>query len=541
MSKYQVDKIPNKRKKYAQLNSIFLCVISISIFVGSCFLYTILKSNNNSNNNNNNNLNFGIDDTKYAISSSCKEAVQTGSAILDEGGNAVDAAIAMSYTLGVAEPQASGIGGGGCMLIYDPTSNNYYFYNYGSVAAKSNFSKKILVPGFVDGMDTIKDDFGTLEYDELLKYAISYCDGIIVDQDLASRINNASGSLSTDSAFYKDEDWLKEGDLLVQTHLKECLNILLDEGPESFYKGTIAKMINKEIGMPLSDLSSYETRISNPVIESFGDYEIASASMPYSGTTLIQMLKMAEKLDITSPNEDRKLYLDQLDYITLSSHLDRIKNVYDYSFYNKELKNYTNDTYINHLLSQRLNDIEYEDESEDTTSFTVIDKDGMVVSCTNTLSGFFGCKKSVCGFYMNNTGRNFGVGVNAYAPGKQPRTHIAPTILRNDNEIIAIASPGGNVIVKVLGNILIDICLFNTKAEDAISKQRILFKQKDLIYYETGYKSELICDPRNSGYRIAPVSNHSYFGCVTYCHYSLKNGFYAVTDIRRQGDSVYKN
>ena len=327
---------------------------------------------------------------------------------------------------------------------------------------------------------------------------------------------------------------------MIQEELKGTLETIAKEGAESFYKGSLAQVIADKTGMTLSDLANYETKCSKPIVGKYLDYEVASAVVPYSGVTLIQMLKMAEKLNVPNPKENSKGFIDGLRNITVISHADRIKKVYDFDDFDKA-NSLVTESYINNLLATSMEDISYEeDESEDTTAFTVIDKNGMVVSCTNTLSSFFGCKESVGGFFMNNSGRNFGTGVNSYQPGKRPRTHIAPSILKSDDEVFAIASPGGNVIVKILGTVIIDICQYETEPQEAVDKQRVLFKDSNLIYYEMGHDTNPIVKATGAGFSAVPVTNHPYFGCVSISGYSKEDGFYAAADFRRQGEcSVY--
>lgn len=480
---------------------------------------------------------------QYAISTSNEHASEAGAEILEQGGNAVDAAVAIAYSLSVVEPYGSGIGGGGSMVIYDPDTETYSFYNYGSEAAVSGNSSQILVPGFVSGMEAVRSDFGTMEFDELLAPAIAYCDGFQINESFEARIERASEDLGTDSIFYKDGKWMVAGDTLKQPELKHTLQTLADEGAESFYSGTIANLLTEETDLTSEDLAAYKTIKDDPVIGTYGDYEIASAAAPFSGTTLIQMLKITEALNIENPEKDRDAFLEKLETATLASHADRMSHVYDLRFSEDAVQEekYVTDSYINQLLNLDTQNVEIEEESEDTTAFTVIDQNGMVVACTNTLSKFFGTRKSVGGFYLNNSGANFGSGVNARAPGKRPRTHIAPTILRDKDEMIAIASPGGSEIVKILAEEIIDTCCFETDVQQAVDKRRLLFEGNGVIYYETEYDTDLLAEVQGSGYRAIPVSEHSFFGNVALSGYRKGEGFFAAKDIRRNGDCKISN
>lgn len=472
----------------------------------------------------------------YAVSSDSKLATETGIKILENGGNAVDAAIAMSYVLSVVEPNATGLGGGGCMLIYNPAEQSYQFYDFGAEASQSGFSWKILVPGMVSGLEQLLEDYGTMERSELMEDAISYCDGFEINSVLANRIKRASGLLGTDSVFYKNGEWLTEGDTLVQKELKETLIKIREGGAEEFYFGSIAQAICEETGMKMTDLAAYKTIVKEPVTGTYQDGEIIAAPDPYSGVTLIQMLKMFEALDTDSANTDNEGYLQDLQEVTVASHSDRLKHVYDYRFGQElDLQEFATDTYINQLLDADFADCEFEEESEDTTGFTIIDKGGMIVASTSTLSSFFGDKTEVAGFYMNNTGVNFGEGVNASAAGKRPRTHISPVIIRTEDEVMAAASPGGNVIVKVMATVLDDIWHHDVEPQKAVDKRRVLYKTQNVIHYEIGYDTEAFADVSSSGYTTIASSDHAYFGNISLVGFNRKDGFYAVSDMHRKG------
>ena len=536
-----VKRIRNKRRKgYRYL----LCLLTVVFVTGVLFVFKLIVDDKNDSGGAASVVDVFKGQMKnvassggYAISTSNPEAADAGEKILKAGGNAVDAAVAMAYTLSVTEPYGSGLGGGGCMVIYDPETEDTIFYDYSAEAPASGSSSKILVPGFVSGMKTVRENHGTMEFQQLLEPALDYCDGFEVNQEFETRIERVSGMLHTSSAFYLKDNWITEGETLTQSELKETLEILRENGEEDFYSGTIADMIVQNTSLSKEDLQTYETIISEPVTGTYRDYEITAAAAPYSGTTLIQMLKMMEELDIENPNENEEKFLEKLETATLAAHADRTSYVYDLRFGQSGINEGSRieDEYIQELLGADIHDVEIEQESEDTTGFTVIDKNGMVVACTNTLSHFLGSKVCVGGFYMNNTGVNFGSGVNSYEAGKRPRTHITPTILKNDDEVIAIASPGGSVIVKVLAAVLTDICRFDTDAQEAVDKQRVYFESEGLVYYETGYETKPLVKAAGCGYSAVPVTNHSSFGSVAISGYKEDSGFYAVKDIRRGG------
>ena len=480
---------------------------------------------------------------KYSISTSSEYATQAGAAILEAGGNAVDAAIAISYNLAVSEPYASGLGGGGCMVVYDPETEKFTFYNYGAEAPKSGGSWLVLVPGFVSGMEMIRQDFATMSYEQLLQSALECCDGVEINENGAMRIQRAESSLSKNSPFYGENGFLKEGDVLIQPELKQTLQQLIEEGPDSFYTGTIAQDIADATSLTLEDLAAYETTKTDAVVGTFGEYTVGAAGAPFSGATLIQMLKMAEMLELPDPDDDNVGFLSKLCKISQTAQYDRINHIYDYRFSHTPVDQNASVTnsYIADLLGLDVSNFVEEEECEDTTGFTVIDQNGMVVACTNTLSSFFGSKIFVDGFYMNNTGYLFGSGVNAYAAGKRPRTHISPAILISDDEILAVASPGGNCITRVLANVVLDVCRFGEDYQTAIDKQRVIFLHGNVLYYESGYDTPLMVKVSGCGYSAIAYSYHSFFGSVSLSGYNDKLGFFAGEDVRRCGSSLASN
>ena len=165
----------------------------------------------------------------YSISTSNALATEIGEKILANGGNAVDAAVAVSYALGVVEPYGSGIGGGGGMLIYNPSADEYKFYDYKDVAPLSQSTKKsdAGVPGFVAGMEKVLKDYGSMDFADLIQPSIDLAkNGFKVDADLEQVINSYSNVLVNNSAYVKNGELLKKGDNLVQEDLAKTLEYI---------------------------------------------------------------------------------------------------------------------------------------------------------------------------------------------------------------------------------------------------------------------------------------------------------------------------
>ena len=483
-------------------------------------------------------LNGGEDEENgYAVSTSNKLASEAAAKVLNAGGNAVDAAIAAAYTLSVVEPYASGIGGGGGMLIYDPSSHDYTFLNYMPEAALSGATaNNIGVPGFVSGMQTAADKFGTMPFSELLKYAYNYAEeGFEVNQKLEYRITQA-GTIVANTPLFEVE----EGDILTQPSVAEIIKTIIEKGSDDFYSGSIADKIVAGTPLKKSDLLSYKTKVDKAVIDTFSHYTIASAPSPYSGVQLIQMLKLMDMYNIPSPEVNASSYFNNFVKFKLTTGSDRVSFSCDPAFSTKNSGyiNHTSDEYLHKLIDVANGAYKEEEESEDTTHVSIIDKNGMTVSMTNTLSSFWGSHVSVSGFFINNSLRNFSNGINACQPGKRGRTFISPTIITDNNNknIFAIGTPGGNAITTVLAEVIADICLYDDNPKDAINKMRFTVLSDNTITLETGLKSDLIANPVNTGFYIVSSNRNEAFGSVNLAGYNADNDeFYAVADPRRTG------
>ncbi len=482
----------------------------------------------------------------YAVSTSNALATAVAAQILDNGGNAVDAAIAAAYTLGIVEPYGSGIGGGGGMTIYDPSKNEYKFLDYLAEAPSSGSRHlNIGVPGFVSGMQTAYDMYGTKPFAELLQPAIGYAeDGFVINDDLFYRISNARNNFSTQSTPYADIQ--QSGDILTQKEAAEILRIIANEGSSSFYTGSISQMITAATGMSQSDLAGYQTLVNDAVLGEFAGYTVASATSPFSGVTLIQQLKLSEILELPNPTQDASGYLETLSKIAMACGSDRVKKLCDPRFdsNNPDYQAMVSNDYVCNLLNLDYSDFEQDDEGQDTTHISIVDTNGMAVACTNTLTQFFGSKLYVNGFFLNNALRNFGSkGLNTYAPGKRMRTFMCPTIFHKDNgDTFAVGTPGGTVILSVMTTVLTDNILFGTPAQDAVNKRRIVIKGLKALYYEDGFEQyPIIVDYSGLGYYAVPMSLDAYFGSMNIAGFSPSIGFYATADLRRLGSGRAAN
>lgn len=491
-------------------------------------------------------------DSAYGVSSSNSIAVDVGMEVLENGGNAVDAAAAISYVLGVVEPYGSGIGGGGCMLIYLPDTEDYKFYNYREIAVKNLSAKEstVGVPGLVKGIEEIQSKHGELDISDLIQYSIDLSkNGFEMNQNLYNRLKDYS-ELEKFPEFYNSNGEPKEvGSNIIQLELAETLTQIQKEGSKAFYSGSIADKLIKEGYMTEQDLESYEVKEQTPIIGTFNGYDIVTAPPPFSGITLLQILNMVEYKDIPTYEENPSEYIDQMYKITNIAYASRLANISDPNFVDedKDYQKLATKEYSEYLYNK--NYIKYEDEiveSKDTTSFVVTDKNGMMVSCTNTLGELFGNQEYIGGFFLNNASANFNendYSINYYEPGKQSRTFIAPAIItKGEDYIMGIGSPGGNVIPQALAQVINDNLRNNVDLQEAVEKSRFVFENNKEIYCEEEISSDIVGQIISSGnsYSLIYDESNLLYGSIHAIVKDKNEGILGASDSRRRGEYKVK-
>lgn len=469
----------------------------------------------------------------FAVSTSTSEATLVGMQILSSGGNAVDAAAAISFMLSVSEPYSSGIGGGGIMLIYDSkTGETHTIDYYGAAGAAETPADNVAVPGLVAGMDKALKSFGTMSLADTLQPAIDYAEeGFTVSDAFIFRLNY-SDSLRQNPAF----NGLKVGDVLKQKELAETFRTLQREGADAFYRGSIAEDIAASCGLTKKDLAKYRARQRSVVRSEFAGYQIIGSYGPSSSLTVCQMLKIAEMLDIPSPQTDPNGYLDVLKTATTVAFKSRKYHVVDPGFYKFRPNKYLSESYLQGRID-KLTTAAWEDDNEQycTTQFSVIDRNGLVVCVTNSLSDSWGSYVCVDGFYLNNTLRNFSSsGKNAYEPKKRPRTHFSPMIcVGPDGELLTIGTPGGLEIPKLLTTVLIDILREGEDVQTAVDKGRLYYDSDGSLCIESEDVHDSLIDIDQIDELYYLNSSHLIFGCTSIVGYRPDTGVYAVCDMRR--------
>lgn len=416
----------------------------------------------------------------YGVSSIHPLAADVGMEIMENGGNAVDAAVAVSFMLNVVEPYGSGIGGGGVMLIHDP-EEGAVSYDYREAAAASGAwpERGVAVPGLVEGMEHIYEDYGTLSWEELLDPAVTTArEGFQVGQIFNETTGNAARRLDLTNEerelFFPGGQTLEVNETLVQEELADTLEVIQSQGAEGFYEGPIAEALTSEVGYGAQfteeDLASYQSYVRDPVSAEFGDQIVHGGPSPSSGAVAVQALQMAEKLEteglmemtmeeLINDPEQQHLYIHLVNEITRVAYESRLDTLGDPEFTDISHDELTADSYIDSLIENISfdevsdSDIELFDtpaetaDARHTTHFVIVDQEGRMVSATHSLGEFYGSGFYTNGFFLNNQMTNFSgneESPNYYEPGKRPRTFVSPMIFEEQGRaVLGLGSPGG--------------------------------------------------------------------------------------------------
>ena len=457
-------------------------------------------------------------------------ATAVGERILSRGGNAYDASIAIAFTLAVVLPRAGNIGGGGFMVIYDSQTQKPYSIDFREKAPQMSTRDMYLtedgsfndmnlstlgylasgVPGTVAGLWDVHLKFGSLPWNELLEDAIYFAEnGFKITPFLGDILFNYSEALSifpeTKKIFQKHYPNFKDK-LLIQKDLANTLRIIASQGREGFYEGQIAKKIASEMKknnglITEDDLKKYNPIWRKPLISNYRDTQIITMGPPSSGGLhVIQMLNIVENYDLKNIGHNSTNYINLLAEVMKYAYSDRSKYLGDPDFYDVPVEKIISKEYaaeINNNIdigqSTPVDDIYpgkfLDRESHETTHFSVVDKEGNVVSMTYTLNSTFGSKVVIkgTGILMNNEMDDFsaapgvpnqfnllGADANAIAPYKRPLSSMTPTIVLKNNELFfTTGSPGGARIISAVFQSILNIIDFKMNLEEATLAKRL--------------------------------------------------------------------
>ncbi|WP_188824938.1 gamma-glutamyltransferase [Brucella endophytica] len=467
-------------------------------------------------------------------------ASDVGAEVLKNGGNAVDAAVAVGYALAVVYPEAGNIGGGGFMTIRfkDGKTTFLDFRERAPLAStktmylddKGNPVKGLStdgylavgVPGSVLGLETARSRYGTKPRQELIEPAIKLArDGFVLsDGDVASLTENAE-TLAKDPAaaaiFLKsDGKPYAAGDKLVQADLAQSLSLISEQGPDAFYKGPIADAIvkasqEKKGILAKEDFEQYRVREMEPVKCNYRGYDIFSSPPPSSGGVIIcEILNILEGYPISYLGYGSADTVHLMVEAMRHAYVDRNTALGDPDFVQNPTAKLVDKAYAAQIrtkispfkagVSQDLMPKGF-GESTETTHYSIIDKDGNAVAVTYTLNGSYGAGVVALGtgILLNNEMDDFTAkpGVpnlyglvqgeaNAIAPKKTPLSSMSPTIVAKDGKpFMVIGSPGGSRIITITLEAIINVIDHGMNIQEAIDAPRIHHQWlPDRVYME---------------------------------------------------------
>lgn len=480
-------------------------------------------------------------------------AVDAGTEILQQGGNAVDAAIATAFAISVVEPYASGIGGGGSTLLAGPDMAPVS-YDYREVVAQDGVipNSGTGVPGMVDGMATLHEEHGSLEWSALLQPAIKLAeDGFPVTELLAQRLRSDFGptSIAGHEHFHRGASPLSQGDTLVQQELATTLETIATEGPEAMYTGSLSEELAQIDGLDAETLGQYETVQAKPVSGSFGEYTFVSAAPPLPGAAVVQQLQIAESLGVGDSEPGSASYIDQLSQAWTVANESVFEHFGDPAFVDVPTDELT-DARANASRAEPAADTTAKESSGDTiqagntTHLTVVDDDGLTVSMTNTLTSFWGGAESayVGGFFLNDQLSRFeaiDTPTNQPAPGRKSVSWSAPSMVLDaqDRVIMGIGTPGGHQIPNILSAVLVPWALQDASLQEAVDAPRHSL-QEGVLALESEPSQEVADLMAQRGWQPQVTTRaDAVFGSVQALEINYADGTVdGAVDSRRDGD-----
>lgn len=530
--------------------------------------------------------------TKAMATASKYEVSQVGAEIMSKGGNAVDAAVAMGFALGVCEPFTSGLGGGGLATIHTAEGENFFidFREVAPAAAtldlyvdasgENNGNTKegglaSGVPGEVAGLLYLLEHHGTMSREEVMEPAIRIAnEGFTVSAYCANAISDAyekTQKFPEMSKVYLDENGLpwEEGSVITNPDLGKALQLIADQGADAFYKGEIGEAMVATLAkydgvMTMEDLAGYEVHELKPVTGDYRGYTVISSPPPSSGGThLIEILNILENFDMASMEVNSAEYVHLFAETFKLAFADRAKYMADTNFVTVPLGGLTSQAYadkraqdidLNVAMEQAAPDDPSPYEHTDTTHFSVADVDGNCVAITKTINYYFGSGVMVdgYGFMMNNQMDDFSTdseSVNKIEPGKKPLSSMSPTVvLKPDGSpFLVLGTPGGSRIFSGVAEVISRVIDSKMDLHTAISVPKIWnCSNKNNLQYEKplkGYEQyaltdETIAKLTEMGHGELKTTASGAFQCIMF----MDDGtLYGTADPRQDGKAVGVN
>jgi gamma-glutamyltranspeptidase / glutathione hydrolase len=498
-------------------------------------------------------------------------ASRAGVDILKAGGNAVDAAVAVAYALAVTFPEAGNLGGGGFMTIRFKSGRTAFidFRETAPAAATATMyldskgnpvperSRRgylaVGIPGTVAGLELARTRYGTRTRQALMASAIGLAkNGFVLDQGDADMLAEAADEFRKDApsaAIFLDhgKPW-KPGQRLVQSDLARSLSLIARNGPAAFYKGQIATKIvaasNAGGGiLAASDFATFHARELKPLECDYRGYHMISAPPPSSGgVVLCETLNILEGYPIRELGFHSAAGTHLLTEALRRAYHDRNVNLGDPSFVNVDINHFVDKAYAARLRqgidpdratpSASLPAPGITSEGQNTTHFSIVDKDGNAVSLTYTLNDWFGAHVTAAGtgILLNDEMDDFSAkpgapnmyGLiegpnNAVAPGKRPLSSMTPTIVTKGGRLVmVVGTPGGSRIPSAVIETISNMIDFGMTVTEAVDAPRIHHQwlPDEIGYEKFGLSADTIARLQAMGHKVMPIDQGNHVAAI---------------------------
>lgn len=471
-------------------------------------------------------------------------ASQAGVDILKAGGNAVDAAVAAAFAIGVVEPNASGIGGEGMMVLYRADKKWTVAIDYRSAApSDAKFAGPVpstghaaaAIPGTVAGLSSALRQYGTMRLPQVMAPAIKLADqGFLVSATLAGIIADNFQEITKNPALAAilcpGGLPLEAGATLRNPDLARTLEKIADGGPDVFYKGEVAEAIVTEMAqrggfISQKDLASYSAIGREPVRGTYRGYTLVSAPPPVGGASVIEIMQILENFDLAKNPPLAPANVHLMSEAMKRGFADFSAHIADPDYEKVPLAGLLARDYARKRAAEiRLDSVSpsvvagepARDGSGSTTSLCAADKRGNVAVLTQTISDFFGAKVVVegTGIILNNEMKNFSArGINAMAPGKRMRTTIAPTLLlKGDKTYAALGTPGAARIISTMAILISNLVDHRMGIQEAIDAPRFYARDTDKnLSVESRLPPETLAALAKLGYVVQTMGAYDLF------------------------------
>ncbi len=489
-------------------------------------------------------------------------ATDAGVAVLQAGGNAVDAAIAVGFALAVTHPSAGNLGGGGFMLVRfadgrstfidfrerapDSASGNMYLDAAGKPTKDSEVGYRAAgVPGTVRGFEYASKKYGRKPWADLVAPAVALAaKGFPVPYGLAQSLHGSAGLLErfpeSKRIFLRDGKFYEAGETLVQPELARTLERIRKDGARDFYEGETARLLAADMerhGGPITaaDLRDYTVVERKPLTGGYRGYDIITAPPPSSGGVgILQMLGVLEGSGYEKAGAGSAAELHFLAETMRRFFADRAAHMGDPDFVSVPVAGLLDKAYIARLRQSI--DPEHATpssqvhagggpaaESSQTTHYSIVDAEGNAVAVTYTLNGTFGSGVTATGlgFLLNNEMDDFAAKpgepnayglvqgeANAIQPRKRPLSSMAPTIVTRDGHLdLVLGTPGGPTIINSVLEVLLNVVDFGMNIQDAVNWPRIHHQWlPDQLLLERGISPDTVALLKSRGHQVKMVN-----------------------------------